>query len=33
MTNKPTLNTLINFVPENEIECEIFNINKNVLNK
>jgi hypothetical protein len=33
MTNKATLNSLINFVPENEIESIIFNVNKSVLNK
>ena len=33
MTNKATLNTLINFVPEDEFESEIFNVNKSVLTK
>jgi len=33
MTNKATLHSLINFVPQNEIESEIFNVNKSVLNK
>jgi hypothetical protein len=33
MTNKATLNSLINFLPENEIESIIFNVNKSVLNK
>jgi len=33
MTSKVTLNTLIHFVPQNENEHEIFNINKNVLTK
>lgn len=33
MTNKATLNSLINFVPENEFESEIFNVNTSVLNK
>ena len=33
MTNKATLNSLINFVPKDEIESAIFNVNKSVLNK
>ena len=33
MTNKVTLNALMNFVPEDENEREIFNINKNILTK
>jgi hypothetical protein len=33
MTNKATLNTLLIFVPENEIESAIFNVNKSVLQK
>ena len=33
MTNKATLNTLLNFVPEDEIESAIFNVNKSVLTK
>ena len=31
MTSKVTLNILLNFLPENDIESEIFNVNKNVL--
>jgi hypothetical protein len=33
MTNKATLNTLLNFVPKDEFESEIFNVNKSVLTK
>ena len=33
MTNKVTLNTLLNFVPQDENECEIFDVNKSVLTK
>ena len=33
MTNKATLNSLLIFVPENEIESAIFNVNKSVLQK
>lgn len=33
MTNKATLNSLLNFVPDNDFESEIFNVNKSVLNK
>jgi len=33
MTNKSTLNILLGFVPKDEIESKIFNVNKSVLNK
>ena len=33
MTNKATLHSLINFVPKDEFESEIFNVNKSVLTK